>query len=317
MSSEPKKRGRRKKILTSEDVESTKGKKNVIKTDLFSQKEVKKNLNIIIHLKCSNAEIDQYISKEKIRTNTLIYDPSVPKEIVPFESEEFTKFQTTENINESIKPAYSEIGNIYCPQKQQPQESEPYEEYKKIKELKLKYYKNDIPDKKVDCFWCTFPYDNDPFFVLQNGSNGDVLAHGSFCSAQCAVAFLFQNMNWDDSAKMESYQLMNHFYAEDKTQVKSIKPAMSPYYFLDKYYGNLTIQEYRRLLKTSQVMLCLQKPVTRILPEIQEDNDESFLDGKTQLNRGNYKVKKQSEKVNTKNRNEILRNNFMGITTVN
>jgi hypothetical protein len=85
-------------------------------------------------------------------------------------------------------------------------------ELNKVKELKLLYYKNEIPDKKIDCFWCTCPYDNDPYFILQHGSVGDIQAHGSYCSPPCAVAFLFRNMSWDDSAKIDSYKLMNYYY---------------------------------------------------------------------------------------------------------
>ena len=84
---------------------------------------------------------------------------------------------------------------------------------------------------------------------------------------------------------------------------------MSPYYFLDKFYGTLTIQEYRKLINSSYIMLCMDKPITRILPEIQEELDNSASTSNT--NRGNYKVKKNSEKVPTQNRNTILKNNFL------
>ena len=54
----------------------------------------------------------------------------IPPSDHPFESEEFTKFQTTENIKESIKPAYSEIGNFCCPAKEpQPQEPQPMQDH--------------------------------------------------------------------------------------------------------------------------------------------------------------------------------------------
>ena len=56
-------------------------------------------------------------------------------------------------------------------------------------------------------------------------------------------------------------------------------------------------------------MLCMEKPITRILPEIQEEFDTSVSTSNT--NRGNYKVKKNSEKVQTQNRNTILKNNFL------
>jgi hypothetical protein len=61
---------------------------------------------------------------------------------------------------------------------------------------------------------------------------------------------------------------MNYYYGKPNNYQQSIKPALSPYYFLDKYYGNLTIQEYRKLTKSQHMMLIVEKPITRILPEI-------------------------------------------------
>jgi hypothetical protein len=105
---------------------------------------------------------------------------------------------------------------------------------------------------------------------------------------------------------------MNYYYGKPNQFQQSIKPALSPYYFLEKFYGNLTIQEYRKLTKSQHMMLVVDKPVTRVLPEIHEDN-ESFL--KTSYsNGGKYKVKKQSEKPVGPSRNNILREQF-GLTT--
>ena len=58
---------------------------------------------------------------------------------------------------------------------------------------------------------------------------------------------------------------------------KNNKPAPNPYYLLDKYYGNLSIQQYRKLLKTEHMLLVIDKPLTRILPELHDDNDEFIL----------------------------------------
>ena len=115
-------------------------------------------------------------------------------------------------------------------------------------------------------------------------------------------------MDWDDSAKTESYQLMNYYYGKPNQYQESIKPALTPYYFLEKYYGNLTIQEYRKLTKSQHMILVVEKPVTRILPEIHEDNDNLLKTNYS--NGGKYKVKKQSEKINGPNRNSILREKF-------
>ena len=42
-------------------------------------------------------------------------------------------------------------------------------------------------------------------------------------------------------------------------------------------YGNLTIQEYRKLLKSERLLLIVDKPLTRILPELHHCQNLSGL----------------------------------------
>lgn len=308
---EVKKRGRRKKIVDTNPPK--KSKLNIINNDnLTNLKDMtKKSITTIIHLKCSIKDIETYKSEQNITTKNLVYNPNVPNNIIPYEDNTHTYHHVDEQSTLDTKNAYEHYICSKCSKQNKVEHTNVEKEdntniISKIKDLKLQYYKNIIPNKKVDCFWCTCPYDNDTIYILQNGSYGDILAHGSFCCPECAVAYLFENMKWDDSTKMESYQLMNNCYSKNNSV--SIKPAMCPYYFLDKYYGTLTIQEYRKLINSSYIMLCMEKPITRILPEIQEEVDSSLT---SSSNRGNYKVKKNSEKQQTQDRNTILKSNFL------
>jgi hypothetical protein len=316
-----KKRGRRKKIISETEIKKT----PVAKKDCKEEKIVSlpiqtsaKNKNVILHLRCSLQEINQYIRSQVWKSNEFHYDPKIPQEIVPYESYQHD-YCVLDHENEA---ADSVANNAYkssmvcrkCEMEINNKHSNVDEltdkDIQKIKYLKIQNYRQDIPDKKVDCFWCTYPYDNDPCYILQHGTETNLLAHGSFCSPSCAVAFLFNNMNWDDSSKLESYQLMNYYYgynSNTQSEYNNIKPACSPFYTLDKYYGNLTIQEYRKLSKSNYMLICIDKPVSRILPEIHEDNEKMVA---PQSLRGNYKVKKQSEKSQGSNRNEILKNAF-------
>jgi hypothetical protein len=66
---------------------------------------------------------------------------------------------------------------------------------------------------------------------------------------------------------------------------------------LNKYYGNLTIQEYRKLLKNDRLILIVDKPFTRSLPELHEDNDDFILNNKTIPTISNkYKMKPKPSK---------------------
>lgn len=189
----------------------------------------------------------------------------------------------------------------------------------KLKKLKINLYKNAIQDKKSACFWCTYDYDNSPCYIPKYELDNKIYGYGSFCRPECAVAYLMKE-NIDDSAKFERYHLLNQLYTKVYDYKKNIKPAANPYYLLDKYYGNLTIQEYRKLLKTEHMLLVIDKPMTRILPELHEDNEDIMtniygnnINNKTNSivnNTGVYKVKRQTDKNNGPSKSSIIKDTF-------
>jgi len=88
---------------------------------------------------------------------------------------------------------------------------------------------------------------------------------------------------------------LNYIYGKIYNYTKEIKPAPNPYYTLEKFYGNLTIQEYRELLYYERLVLIIDKPLTKIYPELHEDNPdfETIYDTKILL--------KKTGKVNKNN----------------
>lgn len=195
----------------------------------------------------------------------------------------------------------------------------------KLNKLKLQLYKNNNPDKKSACFWCTYDYDNEPCYIPKYETDGQMYGYGSFCRPECALAYLMKE-NIDDTIKFERYNLLNYLYGKIYDYKKNIKPAPNPYYLLDKYYGNLSIQEYRKLLKSEHMLVVLEKPMTRILPELHEDNEDittniygannnrikpnSSTNTTTTGIGGQYKVKRQSEKQKGPSKSSIMKDNF-------
>ena len=43
---------------------------------------------------------------------------------------------------------------------------------------------------------------------------------------------------------------------------------------IKKFYGNLSIQEYRKLLNNERILMVVDKPMTKVLPELYEENNE-------------------------------------------
>jgi hypothetical protein len=185
----------------------------------------------------------------------------------------------------------------------------------KIRQLKINLYKNTLQDKKSACFWCTYEYDNQPCYIPKYEIDDKVYGYGSFCRPECAVAYLMKE-NLDDSTKFERYHLLNNLYGKVYDFKKNIKPAPNPYYLLEKFYGDLTIQEYRKLLKTEHLLTVVEKPLSRTLPELFEDNDNFLLGiyggtAKTGSNGGNvFKVKRQSDKTPTQSKTSIMKEKF-------
>jgi hypothetical protein len=271
----------------------------------------------------------------KIVTDPLSYNPSIPPSIMTYNSNSlFSEYKSTEVCNSEkdivIQKSFAYIepdnSNTVCKVCQTcnsktdtiERETEEDDDINikdvnlKLKKLKLQLYKNSNPDKKSACFWCTYDYDNPPCYIPKYDIDGQLFGYGSFCRPECAVAFLMKE-SIDDSTKFERYHLLNQIYSKIYDFKKNIKPAPNPYYLLDKFYGNLTIQEYRKLLKTEHMLLVIDKPMTRILPELHEDSEDFILNiygGKSATQTGVYKVKKQSEKQKGPSKTSIMKESF-------
>ena len=316
---QPKKRGRRKKIIGTDEEEPKKETKKS-KIQEIKLQSLQNNLsqslhnnskkNIILNLNCTMKEVEEYLQSNSFNSDHFVYKPKAPEEIKPFEPANqgnYELFETNTPSDPQKTPLLTETSKKVNMEKEIVNDDEVKN---KLKELKLTFYKNE-QTKKSACFWCTYDFDNDTCYIIQQSTQGNYMGHGSFCSPECSVAYLFNNMKWDDSAKMESYQLINYYYGTSNHYEKHIKPAASPYYFLEKFYGNMTIHEYRKMCKSNYMLLCIDKPMTRVLPEIHEDNEKIvFNNTPSTQTRGNYKVKRQSEKGAAPNRNSILRDNF-------
>jgi len=179
--------------------------------------------------------------------------------------------------------------------------------WRKLKQLEHNLHVNNINNKKSACFWCTCDFDNPPVYIPKHFINESYHVYGCFCSPECGVAHLMSEAI-DSSAKFERYHLLNHIYSKIYEYKKNIKPAPNPYYMLEKFYGNLSIQEYRSLLRNERLFLIVDKPLTRILPELHEDNDEFILNNKI-IPSNNYQLKSRMQKKKP-NKGSILNEKF-------
>ena len=268
----PKKRGRKPKKTKTNPVDEPKkvhrkrgrkpkGGKIITKINEKINPDELKKPNIILQLKCS--------SKDLLEKG----GASEPNQ------SDIKSYTVTNNKQNSIN--YEQYNNIsyVAPPKTDSMSCEDDEDtdikeiWEKLRILKLKLHFNEVSDKRSHCFWCTCSFDNPPVFIPKQERNEIIEVYGCFCSPECAVAYL-KTEPIDCSVLWERYALLNNIYSKIYNYEKNIKPAPNPYYTLDKYYGNLTIQEYRKLLSKDRLLLVVEKPLTKILPELYEENNE-------------------------------------------
>jgi len=273
--------------------------------------------NIILHLKCSLKDLKQDVScaVESYNFNSeLAYDTINEKcDIKTFNTNSFNtnSFNTNSfNTNTISSNSINDIkGFNITPSINNNNSNNDYDDdsdtdldnkgnskdvWRKLKQLEHNLHINNVNNKKSACFWCTCDFDNPPIYVPKHYINGTYHVYGCFCSPECGVAHLM-NEPIDSSAKFERYHLLNHIYSKIYDYKKNIKPAPNPYYMLEKFYGNLSIQEYRSLLRNERLFLIVDKPLTRILPELHEDNDEFILNNKI-IASNNYQLKSRMQK---------------------
>ena len=182
----------------------------------------------------------------------------------------------------------------------------------KLNALKHNLRMKNVSEKESNCFWCTCSFDNPAIYIPKNYVEDKIEVYGCFCSPECAVSYL-KNEKIDTSTMWDRYALLNNIYGKIYDYEKNIKPAPSPFYTLDKFYGNLTIQEYRKLLKNDRLIMVINKPMAKILPEIYEENNEipNILNNIASQNEKKLSSKytlKSKEKFKTKT--AILKNSF-------
>ena len=230
-----------------------KGGKIIAKKNVKILNEKHTPPNIILHLKCFSKEL-----KDEYMNDATSFDPMTSCSLLNWKDIHKPKV---------ITKRFNEEDEIDIPNKLI---------WDKLKLLSKNLHFNDVSDKKSNCFWCTYPFDNPPIYIPKQERNNIIEVYGCFCSPECACAYLTKE-HIDSSSFWERYALLNNIYGKIYTDTENIKPAPDPYHTLDKYYGNLTIYEYRKLLKNDRLLIVVDKPLTKILPELHDERNEMPL----------------------------------------
>jgi len=206
-------------------------------------------------------------SKDVTVTNMpVIYDPQPPMEAEPYDSHADNLFYET---IQAVESHASE--NVICMMESAKVEVEPAKpasdvthdiDFYQLKSSLLVQFKDSAEIKKIPdhsdaaCFWCCFPFTNRPV-VLPIRDTGEYLqVTGNFCSPECATSYLF-DIRQDYHTRWEQFALLYRIYHE-ACQGK-IHPA-PPRSVLKHFGGPLTIQEYRKLIRSHQYRIDVHLP---------------------------------------------------------
>ena len=270
----PKKRGRKPK---GGKIVSTNVSK-IVKNEIIT--------NIVLHLKCRKSDIQM-----ESLISDLNYNPSI--ESIESYSINNTKNQ---NLDLNLLTNIDENDENEIVEKNEDTDKKYNKDlkliWKKLKVLENDLHTNNLSLKKSACFWCTCDFDNPAIYIPKCKFNENYKVYGCFCSPECACAYLMKE-NLESAVRYERYSLLNFIYCKIYNHEKQIKPAPDPYYTLDKYYGNLSIQEYRKLLRNERLLMIIDKPLTRVLPELHEDNENA--------NSSKYVLKRNQEPIQKPN----------------
>lgn len=276
----------------------------IIQQNVVNDEHNDEKQHIILHLKCNMADLEENDSNETKDSldayNTHIYNDLMynyqkldePKISSIINSKDDLEFDGNDDFNDDSENNKDNMKEIW----------------KKLKQLECNLHLDNV-SKKSACFWDTCDFDTPPIYIPKYFLGDTYYVYGCFCCPECAVAYLNREAI-DRTTKSERYQLIHDVYSKIYDYKKSIKEASDPRYLLDKYLGNLSIKEYRMLSKTGISYLVIDKPLTKVYPEIHEDTEDYILNNKViPSNTSTYQIRGKNGKKRP-NKSSILSENF-------
>jgi hypothetical protein len=234
--------------------------------------EVKRPL--IVHLPLQSREVP---------TNDMpiTYDPHPPSDALPYDSNADNPFyEGVEQVEgvavNTVTEPDEAAGALPTSQKQEvksvggggeaaPVQSATQEaevDYYALKANLLVQFKDSTEVKtipltsEVACFWCCHSFTNRPVVLPCRDTGEHLQVMGNFCSPECACAYLF-DMRQDSHTRWEQLALLYRVYGDACGGRIHPAPARN---VLKLFGGNLSISEYRGLIRSHKVRVDIHLP---------------------------------------------------------
>jgi hypothetical protein len=223
---------------------------------------------LIVHLPIQSKDI-------VMNDMPIAYNPLPPTEAQPYDSnldnpfydgvEQLSDLQSTNEVVipiETVSAAPSVINKDDKKPVENVKVSEQEIDFYNLKSTLLVKFGNSSEVRKIPestdaaCFWCCHTFAHRPV-VLPIRDTGEYLqVTGNFCCPECACAYLF-GMRQEWHTRWEQMALLHRVYG-DACQGK-IHPAPSRH-ILSIFGGNLSIQDYRALIRSYKVRVDIHLP---------------------------------------------------------
>ena len=312
-----KKRGRKKKIKTPEELEKERNRPRMRRG-----RKPKNLMNNISH-KNSKLILENLSNKEETIILNLKIDNDINKPTnitqsnIPIGFDNVNNFESSPfNINDNLS---NNLDNTIIKEDHDHNEmcnniisniNEPLYDNQNIKnEYNLEDYiihekKKWISSTNVSCYWCCHSFKNTPFGIPIKYKNDKFYVYGLFCSLECAAAYNFSEEKIIQDS-WECYNLIN--FLSNKINYKNIVKLAPNRTCLKIFGGKMDINEFRNFRDLDKIINVLEYPMIAVTQQIEEINYNSF-DNNNYIPIDNERIKKLEQKIQLK-RNKPLLNN--------
>lgn len=169
------------------------------------------------------------------------------------------------------------------------------------------FIKNDNWVKQTNnyCFWCCHGFNNTPFGLPIKYKEDKFSVSGCFCSLECAAAYNFaEEKNIQDI--WECYNLINLLsHKIEYNKIVKLAPKRS---CLKIFGGNMSIDEFRTFTESNKIINILEYPMIAVTQQIEEINYNNDYNKNNYIPIDETRIQKLEQKIKLMRTKPLLNN---------
>ena len=169
------------------------------------------------------------------------------------------------------------------------------------------FIKNDNWVKQTNnyCFWCCHGFNNTPFGLPIKYKEDKFSVSGCFCSLECAAAYNFaEEKNIQDI--WECYNLIN--LLSHKIEYNKIVKLAPKRNCLKIFGGNMSIDEFRTFTESNKIINVLEYPMIAVTQQIEEINYNNDYNKNNYIPIDETRIQKLEQKIKLMRSKPLLNN---------